>query len=204
MHATYDKQQGQAPNPINCVTTVNQHTFTDILQKKHNSPIQLAHVMYMTGTTFQATELFTQWSISYKLSRLLQMKHHLLLPSQPALDITLTKSKTRYLRLRIYCVFCFLRSKNTHRVWEDFKKLLHWYFHRVFNLKGQAGQMLDPEAWRHYGPLKRPELLVIFQAIWMLSNTVVGNSNVTELQSWPCSVPLLTTTRCWTLTKGCC
>jgi len=62
-HATYDKQQGQAPNPIN----VDPHTFTHILHQKHNLPIKIAHVMYMTGTTFQAIELLRQLGISYKV-----------------------------------------------------------------------------------------------------------------------------------------
>jgi hypothetical protein len=32
-------------------------------------------------------------------------------------------------------VFCFLRSKNTHRIWEDFQKLLHCYIHCIFNFR---------------------------------------------------------------------
>jgi len=60
MHAKYDKQQGHAPNAINCLINVNQHIFTYVPQQKHNFLTKIAYVMYMTGTTFQATELFRQ------------------------------------------------------------------------------------------------------------------------------------------------
>jgi hypothetical protein len=59
-HATCYKQQGQAPDPINCLIYVHQHTFTKILQQKHTFLTKIAHGMYMTGTTFQAIELFGQ------------------------------------------------------------------------------------------------------------------------------------------------